>query len=351
MKIKENKTHKTVSSLNYNYIFNKQTGFFARWGKTKEDDPNYSPFGPEILDIEVSEICNMGCTFCYKSNVAQGNNMSLDTFASIFSKMPKTLTQIAFGIGDIDGNPDLWKILKYTRDHKVIPNITINGTRMRDEYYTNLSQLCGAVAVSNYGKNICYGAVQKLNEYKLKKGSTLKQVNIHQLLSKETLNQCWDVIHDMESDDRLRDLNAVVFLLMKPKGNRNHFNMLKDSFEYKKLVSYALDHNLPIGFDSCSAPSFLRSVKDRSEYKQLEQNAEPCESTLFSLYVDVNGIAWPCSFSEGEPGIEGIDILNINNFMEEVWEAGPMVEFREKLFKSEKDFGCRQCPLFDLEIR
>ncbi len=58
---------KIVSSENYNYIFDRETGFFARWGRTKDDDPIYSPFGPEILDIEISEICNMGCTFCFPS--------------------------------------------------------------------------------------------------------------------------------------------------------------------------------------------------------------------------------------------------------------------------------------------
>ena len=58
---------KIVSSENYNYIFDRETGFFARWGKTRDDDPIMSPFGPEILDIEVSTICNMGCTFCFPS--------------------------------------------------------------------------------------------------------------------------------------------------------------------------------------------------------------------------------------------------------------------------------------------
>jgi hypothetical protein len=58
---------KVVASENYNYIFNRENGFFARWGKTKEDDPEFSPFGPEILDIEISEVCNMGCTFCFPS--------------------------------------------------------------------------------------------------------------------------------------------------------------------------------------------------------------------------------------------------------------------------------------------
>lgn len=36
--ILENKDAKIVKSKDYNYMFRKSDGFFARWGKTKEDD-------------------------------------------------------------------------------------------------------------------------------------------------------------------------------------------------------------------------------------------------------------------------------------------------------------------------
>jgi len=56
--------NKNVRSLNYNYTFRYEDGYFARWGKTLVDDPDMSPFGPEILDIEISTICSQGCKFC-----------------------------------------------------------------------------------------------------------------------------------------------------------------------------------------------------------------------------------------------------------------------------------------------
>ena len=90
---------------------------------------------------------------CYKSNTSQGKNMSLETFKKIFHKIPLNLTQIAFGIGDIDANPDLWKIMEYCRNNnynQVVPNITINGKRLTDEHIGMLAELCGAVAVSRY---------------------------------------------------------------------------------------------------------------------------------------------------------------------------------------------------------
>ena len=49
-KIAESAQSKHVRSEHYNYDFCKETGFFARWGKTVDDDPDCAP-APELLDI------------------------------------------------------------------------------------------------------------------------------------------------------------------------------------------------------------------------------------------------------------------------------------------------------------
>jgi hypothetical protein len=99
------KGNKTIlHSKDYNFIFDRKTGFFARWGKTQEDDPEYSPFGPEIADIEIATSCKgvgTPCDFCYKKNNPNGEYMTLETFKVLFAKFPPILTQIAVGIGDL----------------------------------------------------------------------------------------------------------------------------------------------------------------------------------------------------------------------------------------------------------
>lgn len=343
--------NKVLKSSNYNYIFNGSTGFFARWGKEKADNPDFSPFGPEILDIEISTVCSgpngKPCSFCYKSNTAIGENMSFETFKAVFDKFPKTLTQIAFGIGDIDGNPDLWRIMEYTRKNGVVPNITINGANLTDEYADNLASLCGAVAVSHYSPSyVCYNAVAKLTK-RIGGTNTLKQVNIHQLVSHETYPKCIKVMDESKSDKRLKKLNAIVFLSLKPKGNRNKFHKL-GSEKYKELVDYAFANEISIGFDSCSAPMFLSAIKERKDYDQLEQSVEPCESYLFSFYVNVEGKTVPCSFLENEIDFEPIDLTVVDNFVRDVWNAKGVKAFREKLLATEKCNVCRQCPVFDI---
>jgi len=347
LKIKtiNNEKVKIFSSLNYNFIFNLKTGVFMRWGKTHDENPEYSKFGPEILDIEISSVCSNNCSFCYKTNTHIGENMDVNTFKKMFGKFTKTLTQIAFGIGDIDANKDLYKILTHCRKNEVIPNITINGSRMTDVHYDKLTKLCGAVAVSLYNANVCYNAVQQLTN------RGMKQVNIHCLLSEETFSTCMQVLKDKQNDKRLEKLNAIVFLWLKPKGLRNKFTQLKDMDKFKQLVTYAFDNNISIGFDSCSASNFLKSIEGNKRYKQIEQMIEACESTLFSYYINVEGIGFPCSFSENINGYTGVNVVNCTDFIKDVWNANQTRRFREMALKTKDCNNCRMCSIYDLEIK
>ena len=81
--IRNNGHMKYTMGKDYNYIFDRKNGFFARWGATKEDNLQYSPIGPELLDIEVSTVCHRSCCWCYKSNNSIGKNMDFETFKKI----------------------------------------------------------------------------------------------------------------------------------------------------------------------------------------------------------------------------------------------------------------------------
>lgn len=344
-KILENKKLKILKGEDYNFIFNKQNGFFARWGKQKEDDPDFSPVGPEIADIEISTICSgVGsvCKFCYKANTPTGKNMSLETFKKLFEKLPRAVSQIAFGIGDINANPDLWKIMEYTRENGVIPNITVNGFGITDEIAQKLVNVCGAVAVSCYDKNYTYDTVKKLTDL----GMT--QINIHQMICEENFEFTKSVIQDRMTDERLKNMNAIVFLSLKKQGRAKKGYTQLSQEKFKELVDLCLDKNIAFGFDSCSAMKLLESVKGNSNYKQFETVSEPCESTLFSSYFSVDGKFFPCSFVEGTDGWEdGIDIINMDkNFLEGLWYNEKTKEFRNKTIECRHN--CQSCSVFDI---
>ncbi len=347
MEIIEDPGYKTIKSPNYNSIFRKEDGYFMRWGKTLKDDPDFAP-APEIADIEISTICSQGCSFCYKGNTATGENMSLETFKKVFHNLPRTLQQIAFGIGDIDGNPELEDILSYCRNNdynQVVPNITINGSRMTPEYYDMLVKYCGAVAVSRYDPDTCYNAIQELTS------RGLKQCNIHMLLSDETYDNCLQTIKEVSRDTRTTHLKAIVFLGLKPKGRAINKAPLKNTEKYRILIAIAQKFKVGIGFDSCSAPTFLKAMENHPNYDQYYTLAEPCESYLFSMYVNTEGKTFPCSFLEKED-FKGIDLTQKINF-DEVWNEKTVKDWRENLLATAQSpsclvKGCRQCPKYDI---
>jgi hypothetical protein len=349
---------KRVISPDYNYHFNMKTGEFARWGKTLEDDPKSGYL--EIFDLEVSEVCNgipdkgsdvaVPCSHCYKSNTKSGRNMSFDTFKSIFDKLPRTLTQIAFGIGDLWSNPYLVRMFEYCRNNDwnpgVVPNLTINGWGLDAAWAGTLHEHCGAVAVSRYdNEDVCYDAVKRLTD------TGMTQINIHQVLSVETYDSCFGLIDAAINDPRLAKLNAIVFLTLKPKGKRNKMSTLKDVTKYKELVTYALDNGIGIGFDSCSAPTFLAAMKDHPKFEMLSQLSESCESDRFSGYANVEGIWSHCSFTEGLPNWGTIDLKEITDFDAEVWNSPKVKMFRSCLTCQTNDHIASEvylCPVYDL---
>jgi radical SAM protein with 4Fe4S-binding SPASM domain len=339
--LKNGNLGKIVRSDDYNFNFDCKTGQFMRWGATPQDDPEWARYGPEIADIEISTICNAGCKFCYKGNTGCGQNMSLNTFKEVFDKLPDHLTQIAFGIGDMDSNPDLWDIMNYSKKHNVVPNITVNGKNMTDEHYDKLAVTCGAVAVSLYDYDECYNTVKELTD------RGMDQVNIHCLLSDETYEKCLKVMYDYKNDSRLSKLNAIVFLWLKPKGRAvGNMNQLKSQKHYKYLVDYAFEYEVPIGFDSCSAPMFVDAIKDRPDFKRLYDMCEPCESTLFSMYINVEGKAMPCSFSDD--AFAGVDVAKCDDFINDVWNSAEFRDFRQHITNNKDENGCRNCPLYKL---
>jgi len=349
---------KLVFGDDYNSLFLKKEqfglpcGFFQRWGKTIEDDPQFSPIGPEILDLEISvngcpPVGNGGnCKFCYKNNTnSPPTNMSFDTFKTIIDKIPSTLTQVAFGITGVQTNPDFIRMMEYCRTKGIIPNFTLSGADLTDELADIISKLAGAVAVSCYesDKNVCYNTIQKFTS------RGMKQVNIHIMVSEETLPFVYEVVKNRINDPRLSKMHAIVFLGIKPKGRAKGKFHSVNTEEYSKLIKTCLDNSLVFGFDSCSAPKFQNSLgslnfKDERLQKMIEFS-EPCESDLFSSYINVFGEFWHCSFSENEEGQESIDVLKANDFLQDVWYSGVVNKFRQKSIESGVN-GCRKCTVF-----
>jgi len=302
----------------------------ARWGKTLEEDPQWCELGPEIADIEISTICHKGCSFCYKSNTIYGRYMTLETFQKVFVKLPDTITQIAFGIGDLDSNPDMLKIFNYCRENNVVPNLTINGYQIVPKIAKDLANLCGAIAVSNYDHTVCLNAVEMLSD------AGLNQVNVHYMLAKETLSNLYDFLQI--EDSRKKKINAIVLLSLKKCGRGSKYTQLNQK-EFNNLIEKAAIWDIPLGFDSCSAHKYMNAVRGTQHEAMAQIYAEPCESGLFSIYINVDAYVSPCSFTENNTF--KLNLLGDIDFLNNIWLSSEMKEWRNRLWSNN-----RECPLY-----
>jgi len=349
------KTKKFITSSKYNLIFDKRTGFTSRWGKTEDDDPQFCPFGPEILDMEISSAADndtsandplhivtdhgchgLGCRkFCYKKNRPNKSvHMSLNTFKQIMDTMPKTLCSIAFGVlSPIEQHPEIWEIFEECRKRDVVPCVTINQ-KLTYETAVNLAKYCGAVAVSvnKHNKEIAYQTICTLS-----RDFDMTQINIHIVLSNDSVDFIKEVVDDMKHDHRLTYMNALVMLSFKDKAHSDAMQPITSSY-YREVIEYCMAAGINFGFDSCSAKAYLKAIEDHPDRERLETYVEPCESMMFSAYIDVNARLYACSFLENRGmWLDGIDVLKYNNFMK-IWNCKKVQKWRETLLKTER--GC-----------
>jgi len=108
-----------------------------------------------------------------------------------------------------------------------------------------------------------------------------------------------------------------------------------------------MKNRIPFGFDSCSAPKYEEAIRsmgfNTKAEKQLLSVSESCESSLFSAYINVKGEYWNCSFSEDDPKWKPVNVLEKKDFLEDVWNAPEVVEFRKALVGTVDQTGCRKC--------
>ena len=333
---------KVVSTPNYHRTFNPETGFTARWGVTHDDDPSYSPLGPEIADIEISvngcpNASKGGCNFCYKGNSDKKPfNMSIEKYKEVLDNIGSNLDQVALGLTGIYTNPNLIPILQETRARGIIPNFTISGIDLDETIAREVVKYVGAIAVSIYSsdKNVGYNAIRMLQDL------GLRQANMHLLASMETLDFIYEVLEDIRND--IVSPNAVVFLAVKPKGRaKGHFTPMSQS-SFNTLMQYCLDNKIRFGMDSCSSIKFYRFLEGMSNdfSDKMKECVEPCESGLFSIYVNVHGKVFPCSFCEGvEEWKKGVDT-------KDMWFNSKIIGWRNYLVSNVEN-GCRKCPMFE----
>lgn len=304
----------------YNEFFDKRTGFTCKFGRTPDEDPEWCPLGPDILDFEISvngcpKVGGVSCKFCYKNNTDKpATNITLEDFKRIVTKFPRNLSQIALGITGVQTNPDFKEMLRWLReDMGIIPNYTLSGADLNDDIFEATLKYCGRVAVSVYetDKNLCYNTIKKFNE------RIPNFCNMHIILSDSNLFFVEEVLKDIE-DGKVSGLRNIVFLRCKPVGRASKLPCTLSIGTLDKIIQKCEKIGIGFGFDSCSCGIVQDYYKARGR-EDLLQYMEPCEGFKFSFYINALGEGCLCSFCEHAPGFERFNFLASDFDFHKIW--------------------------------
>ena len=99
-------------------------------------DPNATEFIPEFaenVDIQLTDKCSQGCSFCYANCTKNGEHGKIDYE---FLKHLHPFTEVALNGNDCD-HPDLSELLDLLHKQQIFANITVN----QNQFMSNISKL------------------------------------------------------------------------------------------------------------------------------------------------------------------------------------------------------------------
>ena len=342
----------------YNFIeyFDETTGFLARSnildnGIETDVEPTIRSF-PELLDIGImghcsacsAGLCRSVGVDCYQNAaVYHRPNMKFDDYANLIKQCTGKSFQVALGgAGDPNKHEAFEEILSVTKDNLIVPNLTTSGFALTDTEIGLIKRFCGAVAVSFYSKLDKNG--QETNPLTLSAVDRLVEAgcttNVHFVLGKHNIDEA---IHRIKHGLFPQGINAVVFLLYKAVGQAKKENMLSgEDPKYVEFLSIINQGSFThkVGFDSCQSPAIYRSCPDVAR-----ESIEFCDSARFSMYIDCNLTAYPCSFAHDIKRY-AVDLSDCS--IKEAWNSQQFSSFREQqrlLCVGCAKNVCRKCAL------
>lgn len=322
---------KQIVTDRYVIKFDMSNGIEVLTGINGYDDP-FKLDCPSLLDIGIMGHCKNNCDFCYQGNL-NTDNMTYNNYKSIIDKVKDHVTQVALGgKGDPNHHENFHDILKYTVDNNIVPNYTTSGIGLSNEQISTTKKYCGAVAVSDYGNECTFDAINRFTSAGCK-------TNIHFLFTKYSADKALHLLSGDNPYQGLIDLhkvNAIVFLLFKKQGNAKKLEWSPSNDQISEFMKMIRNKkcNVKIGMDSCMT---CKIEKLDGFNKNEKVFIDTCEAGRKSAYISPNMEFLPCSFTDYTNSNN--NLLNYDLF--DIWNNSEIFNsFRNKLETNPTD-----CPL------
>lgn len=340
--IEERPSFSGMGGMNYIYEWY-GTPLHKEWGNEfGRRSSAFSP-SPETLDVQITNWCAFGCSFCYQSSTPQEAHGNLDVILGSILSFDHAPYQIAYGGGEPTSHPEFVTILEETRKYGSVPNYTTAGQMWAETKNKNIRQkiidatvkYCGGVALTFHRWK---GEEYFLRAYKAMKESLEGlQLNIHLVADKSGADNLKCLV-ELSDSHKLGPLN-IVLLAYHPVGRGSFEHVMPRRIwngDFIKAIELADEKGHHIAFSEGLLPYFV----SRPELPIVTVGAESSEGR-YSAYIDMHGRMSKSSFEapEGDnPRTPSLEKCNL----QEGWskgEIGSTVDNRSYSYEA-----CFNCP-------
>ena len=231
-----------------------------------------APEYPESIDLKITNMCELGCSFCAEHSSPDGkhadlNNPLLDSI--------KPYTELAIGGGNPLTHPDLNNFLHRMQNQNVICNLTINAVHFLNNIQF-LKMLCNQRLIHGLGISVPTaipdGLIPALKDF--------PNAVIHTIAGVTPA----DVFHQLAD----HDLNVLI-LGFKTKGKGMQYYASNNSVSFKRLwlaghVRKMRNHFRGIAFDNLAVKQLcIRDILTQKEFDELYMG----DDGDFTMYIDL----------------------------------------------------------------
>lgn len=220
-------------------------------------DMELIPEHPELVDIKLTDVCHIGCAWCYQDSTSDSLHGDLETIKTVIRSLNPQITEVAFGGGDVLQHPNIVEILEYSRECGLTSsNITMNWQSVMR--YSNkvkeVMPLLDAIGVSITGKGQIKQVVEKLKEIDCFTPSRICFHVIPDLYSKEMILKILCELKEYSSE------SDVLFLGYKTNGRGKSVQPVHVQ-DIDEIIEYIIENKISLQCDTKFVKDYLEVVK------------------------------------------------------------------------------------------
>ncbi|MEM8501095.1 MAG: radical SAM protein [Pseudomonadota bacterium] len=323
---------------------------------------------PAHIQIEITTYCNQDCLSCGRRDIIHDpKHMSFEQFKHIYDQIQPENINLS-GLGEPLTNPEVFDMIKYSREHGSIvnfpTNLTLNERVITDLIDSQIDQI--KVSIDAIDKDtyiivrqsdwfdIVTRNIRTINRIKEERGINYPEIRLNYSFQKANMDDLVGLM-DFAREHKVgtiyvQDLNYFSVEDEKDKlcgFTKEHLIEVLDAAD-AKAREYGIDTN--IGNWRRNMDAFYNKTLPTEEYAE---NHTKCTFPWVSCFIDVNGNVLPCPVFVWEKQSESLGNALETPF-EEIWNGETYKQLRGE-FKDNirRNPICKKCVppnIFDMKL-